>query len=147
MSINVIVVEDHPATRIGLVTILNKAIDIEVIGEFETGREMLNQIAALQPDVVLLNVLLPDMPGEEVAHEILQTGVQSKIVAFSAMEDEQHVMGMINAGAAGYVLKTEPPEKIIEAIRAIAKGRLWLSDRVFEVLMRFRRGELPECPP
>jgi DNA-binding NarL/FixJ family response regulator len=147
MQINVIVVEDHPSTRIGLATILSMVEGVEVISEFETGRETLDQIDALQPDMVLLNVGLPDMPGEEVAHEIRKKGLESKIVVYSAMEDEQHVMGMVNAGAAGYVLKSEPPEKILEAIRAIAEGRLWLSDRIIEVLMRFRRGELPECPP
>jgi DNA-binding NarL/FixJ family response regulator len=147
MNIRVAVVEDHPATRFGLVTLLDMAEDIEVVGEFETGRETLEEIAALKPDVVILNVRLPDMPGEQVAEEIRQMGLDTKVAAFSALDDEEHIMSMLNAGALGYILKTEPPEVILEAIRSIAEGAPWLSSKAFGVVMNFRRGELPECPP
>lgn len=111
MSIRVSVVEDHPATRFGLVTLLDMAEDIHVVGEFETGREALGKIAALQPDVVILNVGLPDMPGEQVAEEIRQMGLDTKVVAFSAFDDEEHIMSMLNAGALGYIVKIEPPRQ------------------------------------
>ena len=147
MKIKVFVVEDHPATRLGLAMLLEKEDDIEVVGEAESGAEALQKISELQPDIVLLDVRLPDIPGEQVAEEIRKMGLDTKVVAFSAFADEEHVMGMLNAGALGYILKTEPPKTILEAIRTTAKQEPWLSRSAFEAVMRFRRGELPECPP
>jgi DNA-binding NarL/FixJ family response regulator len=146
MSLRVAVVEDHPATRFGLVTMLDMAEDIEVVGEFGAGRETLDNMAALQPDVVIQNVGLPDIPGEQVAEEIRQMGSDTKVAAFSVLDDEEHIMSMLNAGALGYILKTEPPPAILEAIRSIAEGAPWLSSKAFGVVMNFRLGELPECP-
>ena len=146
MSIKVVVIEDHPATRLGLVTLLDMAEDIHVVGDFESGSEALRKITTLRPDVVILDVRLPDLSGGQVAEEIRQTGLDTKIAAFSAYADEEHIMGMLNAGAVAYILKTEPPQKIIEAIRSVVKHEPWLSRQATTVIMGFRRGELPEQP-
>jgi DNA-binding NarL/FixJ family response regulator len=143
MKIKVLVVEDHPATRLGLVMLLEREDDIEVVGEAENGAEALQKIRELQPDIVLLDLRLPDMPGERVAVEIRQTGLDTKVIAFSAYVDEEHVMGMLNAGALGYILKTEPPKTIVEAIRTVAEQEPWLSRSALEVV---RTSDGASCP-
>ena len=147
MKIMVLVVEDHPATRLGLVMLLEREDDIEVVGEAESGAEALQKIAALQPDLVVLDVRLPDIPGKQVAEGIRKMGLDIKVIAFSAFADEERIMGMLEAGVLGYILKTEPPQAIVEAIRTTAKHEPWLSRQAFAVVMNFRRGELPESPP
>jgi DNA-binding NarL/FixJ family response regulator len=127
--------------------LLEREDDIAVVGEAESGAEVLQKIGELQPDIVLLDLRLPGMPGEQVADEIRQTGLDTKVVAFSAFADEKRVMEMLNAGALGYILKTEPPKTIVEAIRTVAEQEPWLSRSALEVVMNFRRGELPESPP
>lgn len=146
MSIKVVVVEDHPTTRFGLVTLLDIAEDIEVVGEFETGSDALGKITALQPDVVILEVRLPDLSGEQVAEEIRQMELDAKVVAFSAFTTEEHIIGMLNAGALGYVSKTESPQVLLNAIRSVARNEPWLSSTAAAVLMSFRKGELPAQP-
>jgi len=146
MSIRVVVVEDHPTTRFGLVTLLNREPDIEIVAEFETGRDALEKITDQGTDLVLLDVRLPDMPGEQVAEEIIRMGLEIKIVAFSAFDDEKTVMGMLGAGASSYIVKDEDPKVIAEAIRVTARKGAWFSSKPLNVVMNFRKGELTKQP-
>jgi len=146
MSIRVVVVEDHPTTRFGLVTLLNREPDIEIVAEFETGRDALEKITDLGSDLVLLDARLPDMPGEQVAEEIMRMGLNIKIAAFSAFDDEKTVMGMLGAGVTSYIVKDEDPKVIVEAIRTIARKGTWFSSTAMSVMMNFRRGELTKSP-
>jgi DNA-binding NarL/FixJ family response regulator len=146
MSIKVVVVEDHPTTRLGLVTILNREPDIEVVAEYRTGREALKKITGQSTDLVLLDVHLPDIPGEQVAEEISGMGLDIKIAALSVLDDEKTVMGMLGAGALGYIVKSEDPKVIAEAIRTIARKGAWFSSTALRVVMNFRKGELTKHP-
>jgi DNA-binding NarL/FixJ family response regulator len=146
MGINVVVVEDHPTTRFGLVTLLNSEDDIDVVAEYATGYEAIQKIADQRVDVVILDVRLPDIPGEQVAEKILHMGLNIKIAAFSAFDDEKTVISMLNAGVLGYIVKTENPEAISDAIRAIAKKEPWFSSKALSVVMNFRRAELTGQP-
>lgn len=146
MSIKVVIVEDHPTTRLGLVTLLNREPDIEVVAEYETGLEAVEKITDQNVDLVLLDVRLPDMPGEQVAEEISRISVDIKIAAFSAFDDEKTVMGMMGAGAVGYIVKNEDPNVIADAIRAIYKKEAWFSRKALNVVLNFRKGELSKDP-
>jgi YesN/AraC family two-component response regulator len=88
MKIKVFVVEDHPATRLGLIMLLDREDGIKVVGEAESGAEALQKIAVLQPDLVVLDVRLPDIPGKQVAEGIRKMGLDIRIIAFSAFADE-----------------------------------------------------------
>ena len=146
MGIKGIVVEDHPTTRFGLVTLLNREEDIEIVAEYGSGREFLEDLPQLDADVLILDVRLADIPGEQVAEEILHSGRNIKIAAYSAYDDEKTVMGMLGAGALGFISKTENPQAIAEAIRSVARQEPWFSSKALSVVMSFRKGELAKQP-
>jgi DNA-binding NarL/FixJ family response regulator len=147
MSIKVIIIEEQTITRFGLLTLIEGEKDIEVVGEFATGQEALDKMAGLQPDVVILDVRPLELSGEQIVEEIHQMEFDPKVIAFSDFDDQEHVMGMLNAGVLGYFLKNEPPKAILEAIRAVTKREPWFSRKALAKVMNFRRSELAERPP
>ena len=121
-AISVVLVDDHPALRMGLRIMLEQAPDIRVVAEAGTGEEALAQIQALRPDVAVLDCQLPGMSGTEVAAEVRRLGLPVRVLALSAYTDDQVIQGMIQAGAVGYLLKEEAPAAIVDAVRAAARG-------------------------
>ncbi len=126
-TIRVLLADDHPTLRLGLRVLLDQAPNVEVMGEAEDGEEALAQIEALQPNVVVLDCQLPRMSGPEVAAEIKQRGLHTKVLALSAYSDDRYVRGMLEAGAVGYLLKSEAPEVIVAAVRAAAREEGYFS--------------------
>ena len=121
-AISVVLVDDHPALRMGLRIMLEQAPDIRVVAEASTGEEALAQIEALRPDVVVLDCQLPGMSGTEVAAEVRRLGLPVRVLALSAYTDDQVIQGMIQAGAVGYLLKEEAPAAIVDAVRGRGQG-------------------------
>jgi len=142
-TIRVLLADDHPALRIGLRLLLDRAPDIEVVDETEDGPRTLARLAALVPDVVVLDCRLPGMAGAEVAAEIRRRGLSTRVLALSAFGDDANVRGMLDAGAVGYLLKDEAPATIVQAVRAAAAGRPWFSQGVASQAAAFARGERP----
>lgn len=133
MVIRVLVADDHPMLRRGMRTFLEKAGDIEVVGEAADGREALNLAKKLPADVLLLDVEMPEMDGMQVAREINKNEIPVRILALSAYDDNQYVLGMLACGAAGYLTKDEAPGLVVTAIRRVAAGEEgWLSRRVYD---------------
>lgn len=129
--IRVSMVDDHPVVRSGIRGLLEKAMDIEIVGEASTGEEALRMVEETHPDVLLLDMELPDMQGTKVAQLIKQNYPQVKILALSAHDDAIYVRELLEMGAAGYMMKEEAPELIIDAIRGVAHGEQgWISRRV-----------------
>ncbi len=130
-SIRVVIADDHPVMRDGIRNLLNKAIDIEVAGEAGDGVEALRLVEELDPDVLLLDMELPGLKGVEVAQRLQAAGATVRILALSAYDDQEYIRGLLASGAAGYLLKEEIPETIVEAIRGVARGeRGWVSRQV-----------------
>jgi DNA-binding NarL/FixJ family response regulator len=130
-SIRVVIADDHPVMRDGIRNLLDKAIDIEVVGETGDGLEALHLVEELNPDVLLLDMELPGLKGVEVAQRLQASGAAVRILALSAYNDEEYIRGLLASGAAGYLLKEEIPETIVEAIRGVARGeRGWVSHQV-----------------
>ena len=128
MSIRIVIVDDHPAVRMGIRRFLNRSPDIEVIGEAGNGETALQLVEELKPDMLLLDVELPDIKGFEVAKRLHQKKSPTKILAISAYSDRQYILGMLTNGAAGYLVKDDVPESIHHAIQSIARGSWgWLS--------------------
>lgn len=121
-TIGVILVDDHPALRVGLRIMLEQAPDIRVLAEAGMGEEALAQVRTLLPAVVVLDCQLPGMSGMEVAGEIRRLGLPVQVLALSAYTDDQVIQSMIQAGAVGYLLKEEAPAAIVDAVRAAARG-------------------------
>ena len=129
--IHVLLVDDHPVVRKGICGLLEKAGDIEIVGEASTGAEALHLSAEVQPDVLLLDMELPDIQGTLVAQQIRQLYPDVKILALSAHDDAFYVRGLLELGAAGYLMKEEAPEVIVEAVRGVGRGdKGWVSRRI-----------------
>jgi DNA-binding NarL/FixJ family response regulator len=141
--IRVFVVEDQPSTLAGLRSFLEQAGDLDWAGEARSGAAALEQIVAAHPDVVLLGCRLSDMPGEVVAREIGRFGLSTRLLVLSALDDPEQVLRMLQAGAWGYLLKSEPTNVILEAVRAVAQGQHRFSQDVLASVMDWKSGTRP----
>ncbi len=129
--IRVLLVDDHPVVRTGIRALLQSAPGIVVIAEAKSAAEGLALVEQLQPDVLLLDMEMPEMSGVEVAKQLQAATSPVKVLALSAYDDIQYVRSLLANGAAGYLTKEEAPEMIIEAVRGVARGETgWLSRRV-----------------
>ena len=128
--ITVAIVDDHPIVRAGLRTVLAAAADVAVAAEGTTGADALRLAAERRPDVLLLDVNLPDLNGAEVTRRLHAAGVPTAILVLTVHADSQTVFGLLEAGAAGYVLKDEALETLPDAVRAVARGESWLSPAI-----------------
>ena len=127
----VVIADDHAAVRAGIRGLLNKAEDIEIVGEAGNGIEAVEVTNHLCPDVLLLDMEMPGMMGIDVAKKLVDGDSKVNILAVSAHEDKQYIVGMLGNGAAGYLTKDEVPETLVKAVRGVAKGeRGWVSRRV-----------------
>ncbi|MDA8186681.1 MAG: response regulator transcription factor [Dehalococcoidales bacterium] len=143
-KIRVLLADDHPALRVGLRVLLEQAPEVEVVGEAGDGRDALERIEALRPDVVVLDCQLPKMAGTEVAAEIRRRRLATQVLALSAYKDEGYVRGMIKAGAVGYLLKEEAPRVIVAAVQAAARGNGWFSPEIAAKMGTWARREQSE---
>jgi DNA-binding NarL/FixJ family response regulator len=126
--IRVILVDDHPIVRNGIKGLLEKSSDINVIGEAENGASALKLIDSAEADVLLLDMELPDIPGTEVAMQVAKNHPSLKILSLSAHDDSIYVRQLLELGAAGYLMKEEAPEFILDAVRGVAHGQQgWIS--------------------
>ena len=141
MTIRVLLADDHPAVRAGIRGELEKAADMEVVGEAGDGEKALRLIEELRPDVALLDCRLPGREGAEVAEAIREQGLPTRVLALSAYTDDKYVHGMLQAGAAGYVLKDESLETVVAAVQAVAGGEEWYSQGVLVKVIAWARGE------
>lgn len=129
--ISVILVDDHPVVRAGIRNLLEKTSDIRVIGETSNGSDALRLVEELSPNVLLLDMELPGMSGNEVAKKLQKAGSQVHVLALSAYDDKQYIQELLANGASGYLVKDEVPEAIVEAVRGVARGEKgWVSRRV-----------------
>lgn len=130
MTIRVLLVEDHRMVREALCEVLQKVPDIEVVGEAGDAREALKQAVDLKPDVVVLDIRLPDLNGIEVAARLRDAGSHAKVVALSAFADKRFVTAMLRSGASAYVTKSAAGTELVQAIRAVAAGHGYFSPEI-----------------
>jgi len=130
MTIRVLLVEDHRMVREALCEVLNKVPDIEIVGEAGDAREALKQAVDLDPDVVVLDIRLPDVNGIEVAARLRDAGCRAKFVALSAFADKRFVTAMLRSGASAYVTKSAAGTELVQAIRAVAAGHGYFSPEI-----------------
>jgi DNA-binding NarL/FixJ family response regulator len=121
-----LIVDDHPLTRDALASLLGQH-GFTVIGEASDGAEAVELSRSLQPDLILLDLSMPGLDGISALPRLHEVAPRSEIVVLTASETQENLLGSIRAGAAGYLLKTEPPERIVEFLGAVAKGEAALS--------------------
>ena len=130
-DIRVVLVDDHPVVRNGIRNLLDSAVGIQVVGDASLGEEALQMVEVLKPDVLLLDMELPDISGNEVAQRLADKGAEVKILALSAFDDREYIQELLTTGASGYLVKDEVPENIVEAVRGVARGEQgWVSRQV-----------------
>src|SRR5438552_2710102 len=128
--IRVLVVDDHPIVRQGLVSVLGDEDDLEVVGEAGSGREAMGRVQRLQPDVVLLDLEMPELDGVSAIPQLLALRPGLGIVVFTAYDTDERVLGAVRAGARGYLLKGASAAEIARGIRTVAAGGSYLEPRV-----------------
>lgn len=136
MTIRLVLVDDHVVVRSGLRMLLDGISDIEIIGEAGTAQQAFEVVKVLRPDVVLMDIGLPDSSGIDAARAIKERYPATAIVALTIHEDEEYFFKMLDAGASGYVPKRAAPEELITAIRAAAEGEVYLYPSMAKLLVR-----------
>ncbi len=136
MSVRIILAEDHRITREGLVNLLRERADMEVVGEAENGRDAVRLARELSPDLVIMDVTMPDLNGIDATRIITSGGNSTKVIALSMYSDKQFVQGMIQAGASGYLLKDCAFEELVNAIRAVTGGNTYLSPGIAGIVVQ-----------
>lgn len=127
MRIRVLVVDDHPVVRIGVQHLLANDPEVEVVGEADSGPQALEQVAALQPDVVILDMRLPGSDGVELTRQLRRNYPDVKIVVLTAYRDEEYLLGALRAGAHAYLLKQASHEMLCDAVHRVYRGERLLS--------------------
>ncbi len=142
--IQVMLVDDHNVVRSGLATFLRAYDDLELVGEAKNGLEALNLCRKVQPDVILMDLMMPEMDGIAATRAILAAYPEIKIVAMTSFEEEKLVQGVLAAGAISYLLKNVTSDELANAIRAAYSGRSTLAPEAAKALIQATR--LPKQP-
>jgi two-component system, NarL family, response regulator NreC len=144
MATRLLLVDDHAVVRSGLRMLLENERDVEIIGEAGTASQALEAAIELKPNVILMDIGLPDMSGIDATREIKKHCPDVSIVALTIHEDEEYFFKMLEAGASGYVPKRAAPEELLTAIRAAATGQVYLYPSLAKLLVRdFLSGGRP----
>jgi two-component system response regulator DegU len=142
----VVIVDDHPIVRAGMRAILEAEADISVVGEGTQGADALRLVEDLCPNVLALDLQLPDLSGLEVTRQLHAQGRQTAILILTAHNDQETIFSLLESGALGYVLKDEALETLVRAVRAAARGESWFSPAIASQVMR-RAISLPRAAP
>ncbi len=145
--LRVLIADDHPLFRHGIQALLNATSDIEVVGEAKTGEEVIALAATLQPDVILMDIQMPEVNGIEATRRILQTSPHIRILMVTMFEDDASVFTAMRAGARGYALKDTEKAEMLRAIRAVGGGEAIFSPAIATRLLEFFAAPRPVLPP
>ncbi len=145
MPIRVLIVDDHKIMRDGIKAILKPALDLDVVGETDSGIDAVQMVRKLRPDVVMMDIELQGMSGIEATIEMLRHNPETRVMMLSMYDDEHSVISAVKAGARGFVLKRASDGDLIQALRTVAQGGSYLSPRVSDRLLeRIQKGTVDE---
>lgn len=139
-QIRVLLADDHHVVRAAVASFLRKEPDIEVVGEVGEAARLLPLVDEIRPHVLLLDAHMPGQNVIRTARELCRQRPEVAILVLSAYDRREYVVGLLRAGASGYVLKDDTPEMLVRAVRSVAAGQEWLSPRVLNILMKSVRG-------
>jgi two-component system NarL family response regulator len=139
-QIRAVIADDHPVVREGLGALVNSQQDMNVVGEAANGKQAVQQFLLHSPDVLLLDLRMPEMSGIEAIHAILEKAPKAKIIVLSTYNTDEDIYQALMAGAKAYLLKDSPREQLLESIRAVHSGRLSISSSIGERLAATLHG-------
>ncbi|HZX00263.1 MAG TPA: response regulator transcription factor [Trueperaceae bacterium] len=145
-KVRVLLVDDHTVVRKGLRLAFGLEDDLEVVGEASNGREALDLVESLEPDVVVMDLLMPVMDGVEATRTLRASHPEVEVVALTSVLEDRMVVDVVEAGAAGYMLKESRPDDLFDAVRAAARGEVRLDPRAQARLVREMRTPKLEEP-
>jgi len=134
--IRVVIVDDHAVVRSGLRAVLGGAVDIEVVGEAKDGREAVAAAERLKPDVVVMDLSMPEMDGREATRIILEKQIPTRILMLTMHAEEDYLMPALEAGVAGYLVKSAADRELVAAVRALAHGDMYMGPSAGRVLAK-----------
>ena len=134
--IRVLLVDDHAIVRSGLKAVLGAAPDIDVVGEANDGREALAQVERLHPDVVVMDLTMGEMDGITATKALVEQASPPRVLVLTMHAEEEYLLPVLEAGAAGYLVKSAADRELIEAVRTVARGELYVSPSAGRVLAR-----------
>lgn len=143
MSIRVLIVDDQELVRTGFRMILDSENDIEVVAEAADGKEALTEFDRLQPDVVLMDIRMPNMDGVEATRVLVERDSNALVLILTTFDLDEYVYAALRAGASGFLLKDTPPEQLIEAVRVVAGGDALIAPNVTRRLIETFAHKLP----
>ncbi|MFA6298010.1 MAG: response regulator transcription factor [Nocardioides sp.] len=139
VPIRVVLVDDHAVIRMGLAQLLAAVSDIEVVGEAADGNEALVVVGATRPDVVLMDLQMPGMDGVTATRQIVDAGL-ADVLVLTSFSDNERIVGALDAGAVGYLLKDADPDDVLDGIRAVSRGESPIHPRAARALIGTRAG-------
>jgi DNA-binding NarL/FixJ family response regulator len=143
VSIRIAIADDHPVVREGLAAMLETQADLEVVGQAETGSEAVTLVASHEPDVLLLDLEMPELDGVGVLRRLREAGSRTRVIVFTVFDTDDRIIAAVEAGAAGYLLKGAPRAEVFAAVRTVAAGGSLLTPVAASAVLRRVRGEAP----
>jgi DNA-binding NarL/FixJ family response regulator len=144
--IRILIADDHPVVRSGLESMLAKQPDFEVVGEAENGMEAVRLAKELSPDVILMDLRMPEMDGAAATGKISKDHPETRVLVLTTYDTDADILRAVEAGATGYLLKDAPREELYEAVRSTASGKPLLTPAVTAMLMRSIREPRTQKP-
>ena len=135
-GIRILIADDHPIVRDGLRKLLNLEEDFEVVGEASDGREVLDKVQELDPDVLLLDLRMPNLDGLSTLQALVQLNKRTRVIVLTASEDKNEFVQAMKLGCSGIVLKQTAPDLIVKSIRKVYGGEIWLDSHTTAAVMR-----------
>jgi LuxR family maltose regulon positive regulatory protein len=135
MSVRILLVDDHRVFRKGLHVLLGDEKDFRIVGEAGNGREAMEMVRKLSPDVVIMDIMMPDLDGIEATRGIMVESPNTKVIALTVHGGKSFVEGMLSAGATGYILKDSVPEELLDGVRAVLRGETYMSREVTDLVV------------
>ncbi len=146
-SIRILVADDHPVVREGLIAMLSTQADFEIVGEAAHGEEVVQKAKALRPDVVLLDLEMPKMDGVEALRQLRETAPEVRALVFTVFDTDERIIEAVRAGAQGYLLKGAPRSEVFKAIRIVSQGGSLLEPVVAAKVLRHMSADTPQHTP
>lgn len=142
--IRVVLADDHAVVRAGLKAVLSAARDIEVVAEAKNGREAVTLVERFKPDVVVMDLSMPDLDGTAATKEIVEKGLAARVLVLTMHAEEDYLVPLMEAGAAGYLMKNAADRELVDAVRAVAHGDLYVRPSAAMVLAKNLTKKDPE---